>query len=138
MRVSLNWLKEYVNVEASPEDLAHQFTMLGLEIEKIESPGAEIEGVVIGQILEIAQHPDADKIVVCKTDTGGPEPLQICCGAKNMKVGDKVPTAVVGASLPGGFKIGGRKMRGVESQGMMCSTKELNLGDLGVARIRTA
>ena len=81
MRVSLNWLKEYVNVEASPEDLAHQFTMLGLEIEKIESPGAEIEGVVIGQILEIAQHPDADKIVVCKTDTGGPEPLQICCGA---------------------------------------------------------
>ena len=129
MRVSLNWLKEYVDVAATPEDLAHQFTMLGLEIEKIERPGAEIEGVVIGKILEIAQHPDADKIVVCKTDTGGPEPLQICCGAKNMKVGDKVPTAVVGASLPGGFKIGQRKMRGVESQGMMCSTKELNLGE---------
>lgn len=129
MRVSLDWLKEYVHVEASPEDLAHQFTMLGLEIEKIERPGAEIEGVVIGKILEIAPHPDADKIVVCQTDTGGPAPLQICCGAKNMKVGDKVPTAVVGASLPGGFKIGGRKMRGVESQGMMCSTRELNLGE---------
>jgi len=129
MHVSLNWLKEYVDVQGSVEALAHEFTMLGLEIEKIDQPGKEIEGVVIGQILEIAQHPDADKIVVCKTDTGGPEPLQICCGAKNMKVGDKVPTAVVGASLPGGFKIGGRKMRGVESQGMMCSTKELGLGE---------
>lgn len=130
MRVSLNWLKEYVHVEAeSVEALAHQFTMLGLEIEKIERPGAEVEGVVIGKILEIAPHPDADKIVVCKTDTGGPAPLQICCGAKNMKVGDKVPTAVVGANLPGGFKIGGRKMRGVKSQGMMCSTRELGLGE---------
>ena len=129
MRVSLNWLKQYVDVHADPQALAHQFTMLGLEIEKIEQPGAEVQGVVIGKILEITQHPDADKIVVCKTDTGGPEPLQICCGAKNMKVGDKVPTAVVGASLPGGFKITGRKMRGVESQGMMCSTRELGLGE---------
>lgn len=129
MHVSLNWLKEYVEVQGSVDALAHEFTMLGLEIEKIEQPGKEIEGVVIGQILDIAQHPDADKIVVCQTDTGGPAPLQICCGAKNMKVGDKVPTAVVGASLPGGFKIGGRKMRGVESQGMMCSSRELGLGE---------
>lgn len=129
MHVSLNWLKEYVDVQGSVEALAHEFTMLGLEIEKIDQPGKEIEGVVIGQILEIAPHPDADKIVVCQTDTGGPTPIQICCGAKNMKVGDKVPTAVVGAILPGGFKIGGRKMRGVESQGMMCSTKELGLGE---------
>src|SRR5690606_28203065 len=92
-------------------------------------PGEEISGVCVGQILEIAPHPDADKLVVCKTDVGEAAPLQIVCGAKNMNVGDKVPTAVVGGTLPGGFAIGRRKMRGVESQGMMCSAKELGLGD---------
>ncbi|MBI2424806.1 MAG: phenylalanine--tRNA ligase subunit beta [Candidatus Hydrogenedentes bacterium] len=130
MRVSLNWLKEYVNLDGiSVEDLAHRMTMLGLEIEAIEEPGAEIQQVYVGEILSIEPHPDADKIVVCKTNTGGPEALQICCGAKNMKVGDKVPTAIVGATLPGGFAIGRRKMRGIESEGMMCSGKELGLGD---------
>lgn len=130
MRISLNWLKDYIDLDGiSPEDLAHQMTMLGLEIEAVHRPGDEVRQVVIGQILSIERHPDADKIVVCKTDVGGPEPLQICCGATNMQVGDKVPTAVVGATLPGGFQIGRRKMRGVESQGMMCSARELGLGD---------
>lgn len=129
MRISLNWLKEYVDLNVDVDTLARQMTMLGLEIEAIERPGAEVSQVYIGKILSIEPHPDADKLVVCKTDTGGPEPLQIVCGAKNMKVGDKVPTAIVGATLPGGFEIGRRKMRGIESQGMMCSVRELGLGD---------
>ncbi|HEX72272.1 MAG TPA: phenylalanine--tRNA ligase subunit beta, partial [Candidatus Hydrogenedentes bacterium] len=109
--------------------LAEHLTMLGLEIEAIERPGAEISEVYIGQILSIEPHPDADKLVVCHTDIGREDPLQIICGATNMKVGDKVPTAVVGATLPGGFAITRRKMRGIESFGMMCSPKELGLGE---------
>lgn len=129
MRVSLNWLKEYVDIDVPAEELACRMTMLGLEIEAVERTGDAIREVYIGKILSIDPHPDADKIVVCKTDVGGEAPLQICCGARNMKVGDKVPTAVVGAVLPGGFEISRRKMRGVESQGMMCSAKELGLGE---------
>ena len=128
MKVSLNWLKEFVDIDLGVDDLAHRLTMLGLEIESVERPGAEITKVVIGKILEIKPHPDADKLVVCQTDTGEANPLQIVCGAKNMKAGDLVPTAVIGATLPGGFAIGKRKMRGLESQGMMCSARELGLG----------
>lgn len=127
MNVSLNWLKEFVDIDIGPDDLAHQLTMLGLEIEAVERPGAGIQNVVIGKILEIKPHPDADKLVVCQTDIGTAQPLQIVCGATNMKVGDIVPTAVVGAKLPE-MEIGRRKMRGVESQGMMCSARELGLG----------
>ncbi len=129
MRVSLNWLKKFVDIDVDVDDLTHKLTMLGLEIETVERPGAEIQDVVIGKVLSIDPHPDADKLVVCKTNTGGPEPLQIVCGATNMKEGDLVPTAVVGATLPGGFKIGRRKMRGIQSQGMMCSAQELGLGE---------
>lgn len=129
MKISLNWLREYVHFNHTPEQLAEILTSLGLEIEGIERPGGDISGVVVGQILSIEKHPEADKIVVCKTDVGGPEPLQICCGATNMKVGDKVPTAVDGAVLPGNFKIANRKMRGVESQGMMCSARELGVAE---------
>lgn len=129
MRVSLNWLKDYVGINLSVDELSHQLTMLGLEIEKVERPGAEISNVFVGKILSIEKHPDADKLVVCRTDIGCGEPLQIVCGAKNMKEGDLVPTAVVGATLPGGFQIARRKMRGIESHGMMCSSRELGLGE---------
>ena len=129
MRLSLNWLKELIDIPVGPDQLAEELTMLGLEIEAIERPGAEIKEVYVGKILSIDPHPDADKLVVCKTDIGQAEPLTIVCGAKNMKPGDHVPTAIIGASLPGGFEIGRRKMRGIESQGMMCSGKELGLGD---------
>ncbi len=128
MNVSLKWLKEFVDIDLGVDELAHQLTMLGLEIEAVERPGAGITKVVIGRILEIKPHPDADKLVVCQTDVGQANPLQIVCGARNMKAGDLVPTAVVGATLSGGFEIGRRKMRGVESQGMMCSARELGLG----------
>ncbi len=129
MKVSFNWLKEYCDIPVSPQELAERLTMLGLEIESIQEPGKEINNVVVGKILEIAPHPQADKLVVCKTDIGRGEPLQIICGAKNMKVGDKVPTAIDGATLPGGIKITRRKMRGVESFGMMCSSAELGVSD---------
>jgi phenylalanyl-tRNA synthetase beta chain len=129
MRISYRWLKELVDFDLEPEDLARRLTLLGLEIESMERPGAGIREVYIGRILEIKPHPDADKLVVCQTDVGKPQPLQIVCGAKNMKVGDLVPTAVVGATLPGDFTISRRKMRGVESQGMMCSSQELGLGE---------
>lgn len=129
MLVSLNWLREYVALDEPVDALCDRMTMLGLEIEGVQRPGAGVQGVVIGQIQSIEPHPDADKLVVCKTDVGAGAPLQIVCGAKNMKVGDRVPTAVVGATLPGGFAIGKRKMRGVESQGMMCSARELGLGE---------
>ena len=129
MRISLNWLKDYVRIEVDADTLAQQMTMLGLEIESIERPGADISGVVVGKILSIEPHPNADKLVVCKTDVGQPDPLQIICGAKNMSVGDKVPTAVIGARLAGGFEIARRKMRGIESFGMMCAADELGMGD---------
>ncbi|NIA14898.1 MAG: phenylalanine--tRNA ligase subunit beta [Nitrospiraceae bacterium] len=129
MRVSLNWLKEYVDIPVGVDELADTLTMLGLEIEAIERPGHDITQVYVGQIQSIEPHPDADKLVVCHTDIGREEPLQIVCGAKNMKEGDKVPTAIVGATLAGSFEIGRRKMRGVESEGMMCSACELGLGD---------
>ncbi|MBX7258522.1 MAG: phenylalanine--tRNA ligase subunit beta [Candidatus Hydrogenedentes bacterium] len=128
MNVSLNWLKEFVDIARTPDELAQDLTMLGLEIEAIERPGEGISNVIVGRILEIKKHPDADKLVVCKTDVGQPEPLQIVCGAKNMKEGDLVPTAVVGATLPGDFTITRRKMRGIESCGMMCSARELGMG----------
>ncbi|MEK7793834.1 MAG: phenylalanine--tRNA ligase subunit beta [Candidatus Hydrogenedentota bacterium] len=129
MKLSLNWLKDYIDLDVSVAELCERMTMLGLEIENVEHIGAEISGVVIGKILEINPHPDADKLVVCRTDVGQAEPLQIVCGAKNMKPGDLVPTATPGGTLPGGITLGKRKMRGVESQGMMCSARELGMGE---------
>lgn len=112
MQISFNWLKELVALDVSADELAERMTMLGLEIEATTEPGKDISDVYVGHILDMQPHPDADKLVVCKTDIGRGEPLQIVCGAKNMKPGDKVPTAIVGATLPGGFGIGRRKMRG--------------------------
>ncbi len=129
MLISLNWLKDYIDLDVGVDELCEKMTMLGLEIEAVNRPSSEFQGIKVGAILSIEPHPDADKLVVCKTDVGEETPLQIVCGAKNMKPGDLVATATVGGSLPGGFKIGKRKMRGVESHGMMCSARELGLGD---------
>ena len=129
MLISLNWLRDYVDLQDTVEALCERLTLLGLEIEKVTRPGEGIKNVVVGQVLSVERHPDADKLSVCRTDIGQGEPLQIICGATNMKPGDKVPTALVGATLPGGFEIGRRKMRGIESFGMMCSPRELGLGE---------
>ncbi|MFO7974824.1 MAG: phenylalanine--tRNA ligase subunit beta [Candidatus Hydrogenedentota bacterium] len=128
MRISLNWLREFVDIHEDINKVADELTMLGLEIEAVEHIGADLNNVVVGQIKSIESHPNADKLVVCQTDVGQAEPLQIICGATNMSVGDKVPTAIEGSTLAGGFKIKRRKMRGVESQGMMCAADELGIG----------
>ena len=117
MKVSTKWLSEYVALPPL-EELVRRLTMAGLEVEGVERPGAALAGVVVAQIQESAPHPNADKLSVTKVDAGGGAPLQIVCGAKNYKVGDKVPLALPGAKLPGDFTIKVGKLRGVESQGM--------------------
>jgi phenylalanyl-tRNA synthetase beta chain len=131
MKVTLNWLKDYVDFEWSPEELGERLTMLGIEVEGIEKQSGEFEKVVVAQILSSEKHPNADKLSVCRVNDGTGE-RQIVCGAKNYKVEDKVPLALPGCSLPSepgqpAFTIKVSKMRGVESQGMMCSAKELGL-----------
>jgi phenylalanyl-tRNA synthetase beta chain len=132
MRASLAWLKKYVNLGAvAPEELRRALPMMGHEVASVELKGLPpLPQVVVGEILTSAQHPNADKLSVCTVQTALNEPpRQIVCGAKNYKVGDRVPVALPGAALPGDFKIKSSKLRGVESDGMMCSAKELGLGD---------
>jgi phenylalanyl-tRNA synthetase beta chain len=130
MLISLNWLSDHLDLTGlSVEELSRLLTFAGVEVEGIEQKGVASDRVVVAQILEFGQHPDADKLSVCRVDGGQGEPLQIVCGAKNFKAGDKVPLALEGAVLPGDFTIKKGKLRGVESQGMMCSGKELGLGD---------
>lgn len=126
MRVSYNWLKDYVEFDLSPEELAHVLTMGGLEVEGIEYLGEGIENVVVGQIKEITDHPNADKLVICRVDVGQ-RVLQIVTGAPNVKEGAKVALALVGAKLPNGMAIKKAKLRGVVSEGMVCSAQELGL-----------
>ena len=132
MRVSLKWLKELVDAQAidalERTEFLSLLDMTGTGVEGTEVTGAELPGVVIGQIIAKEQHPDADKLHVCKVDVGQDEPLQIVCGATNFEAGDKVPVATVGAVLPGDFVIKKSKLRGVVSMGMNCSAKELGVG----------
>ncbi|MDP1828442.1 MAG: phenylalanine--tRNA ligase subunit beta [Archangium sp.] len=127
MKLSLKWLADYVALPGSVDELAKRLTMAGLEIEGISRPGDGLRGVVVAQILASDKHPNADKLSVTSIDDGSGTPLQVVCGAKNYKVGDKVPLATVGTELPGGMKIGKAQMRGVDSAGMLCSAKELGL-----------
>src|SRR6266853_6418834 len=133
MKVTLNWLKQHVDFDWLPEELAERFTMLGIEVEAMHKLAGEFEGIVVAQILASEKHPNADKLSVCRVADGRGE-RQIVCGAKNYKVGDKVPLILPGATLPAKpgeqpFTIKVSKMRGVESQGMMCSPKELGLAE---------
>ncbi len=129
MKFSTNWLRDFVEVPARVEELARLLTFAGVEIDAIEQRGTDILNVVIGQINASAQHPNADRLSVCDVDDGTDHHRQIVCGAKNYKVGDKVPVALPGAALPNGLKIKASKLRGVESQGMLCSPSELKLSD---------
>ena len=128
MLFSYNWLKEYLEGVSAPSVLAEKLTMSGTEIESMKKTGADFTGVVTAQVLTIDKHPNADKLSLCRVKTGTEE-LSIVCGAKNMKPGDKVALATIGAELPGGFMIKRSKIRGVESEGMMCSEVELGLKD---------
>jgi phenylalanyl-tRNA synthetase beta chain len=127
MKFSVNWLREFVELPLSVDEIADLLTMGGTEIEGIEKRGANFDHVVVAQINASAQHPNADRLSVCQVDDGSGQPRQIVCGAKNYKVGDKVPLALPGAVLVNDLKIKPSKLRGVESQGMLCSPSELGL-----------
>jgi phenylalanyl-tRNA synthetase beta chain len=130
MRISLKWLSEYVDLAGlAPEELARRLTAVGFEVEAVQRTGAELRGVVAARILASEKHPNAEKLSVTRIDPGEGDPLQVVCGAKNFRVGDVVPLATVGATLPGGLAIAKAKLRGVESFGMLCSAKELGLAE---------
>lgn len=127
MLVSLKWLKDYVDIELPVEELADKLTMAGLEVDSIKEIKPEFTGVVVGKIISLAKHPDADKLSLCEVSTGK-QVLPIVCGAPNTAIGQKIPLAQVGAVLPGGFKVKSSKIRGVQSEGMLCSEEELGIG----------
>jgi phenylalanyl-tRNA synthetase beta chain len=129
MKVSLKWLGELVDFGQDAHGLAQLLTNAGVEVEGIETSGVSIDKVVVAQILETQPHPNADRLSVCRVEDGSGVGRQIVCGAKNFKVGDKVPLALPGAVMPGDFKIKVGKLRGVESEGMMCSAKELAISE---------
>src|SRR5437660_3483491 len=133
MKVTFNWLKQYVDFDWSAEELSERLTMLGIEVENAQKIGGEFEGIVVAQVLTREKHPNADKLSLCRVNDGKGE-RQIVCGAQNFKAGDKVPLILPGRTLPAKageppltIKVG--KIRGVESQGMMCSPAELGLAD---------
>jgi phenylalanyl-tRNA synthetase beta chain len=128
MKFSENWLRTYVNPSLSSEVLAHTLTMAGLEVEALENVAPAFEKVVVAEVLSVEKHPDADRLNICRVNTGAAEPLQIVCGAKNVHQGARVPCALVGAQLPS-ITIKQAKVRGVESFGMLCSAKELGLAE---------
>ena len=128
MKISEQWLREWVSPALSTEDLAHQITMAGLEVDAIEPVAGVFTGVVVARIISAEPHPDADKLRVCQVDTGSGT-VQIVCGAPNARAGLRAPLAQVGAVLPGDFKIKPARLRGVESQGMLCAEQELGLSD---------
>lgn len=129
MKFSLNWLREFVELPNDAGQLAELLTFAGVETEQIEQRGADFENVVVAQIKSSEQHPNADRLSVCIVEDGSGETRQIVCGAKNYKVDDKVPLARPGAVLADNLKIKASKLRGVESQGMLCSAKELGLAE---------
>lgn len=120
MNISEQWLREWVSPELSTEELAHQITMAGLEVDAIDPVAGAFSRVVVAEIISADQHPDADKLRVCQVNTGS-ETVQVVCGAPNARAGLKAPLAMVGAVLPGDFEIKRAKLRGVESQGMLCA-----------------
>ena len=129
MKISENWLRTWVNPAIDSETLSDQLTMLGLEVDDLTPAAKPFTGVVIGEVLTVEQHPDADRLRVTTVNIGTSEALQIVCGAPNVRVGMKVPVATIGAVLPGDFKIKKGKLRGIESQGMLCGASEIDLED---------
>ncbi len=129
MKISENWLRTWVNPAIDSDTLSDQLTMLGLEVDELVPAAKHFTGVVVGEVLTVIQHPDADRLRVTTVNIGSGEPLQIVCGAPNVRVGMKAPVATIGAVLPGDFKIKKGKLRGVESQGMLCGASEIDLED---------
>ncbi len=129
MKVPLGWLAEWIDLPASVEELEERLTLGGLEIEGIEKTGPDLSGVIVGHVLERQPHPDADRLSVCRVDVGGEEPVGIVCGAPNVRDDLRVAVVRPGSTLPDGTRLKKTKIRGVVSQGMICSARELGLGD---------
>ena len=128
MNISLNWLATHLDLSGkSIKEIDDLFTFAGVEVEGIISKGIASERIVVAQIMEAVQHPNADRLKVTQVNCGEPNLRQIVCGAQNYKVGDKVPCALPGSELPGGFTIGETVMRKVESKGMLCAAAEIGL-----------
>ncbi|MBF0544111.1 MAG: phenylalanine--tRNA ligase subunit beta [Candidatus Riflebacteria bacterium] len=127
MKLLLSWLRDYIDLKIAPEKISDALNMAGIEVEEMTNPGLEIKGVVTGKILAKAPHPHASKLSICDVDVGKTQMLTIVCGANNMKPGDIVPVAQIGATLPGGIEIRQAEIRGIQSFGMMCSKKELGI-----------
>jgi phenylalanyl-tRNA synthetase beta chain len=127
MKFSENWLRELVDIPVDRDTLTHRLTMAGLEVESVEPVGAALDGIVVAQIVGCEQHPNADKLRVCQVAAGKDQFLQIVCGAPNARAGLKAPLATIGAVLPNGMEIKQAALRGVDSQGMLCSAKELGI-----------
>lgn len=130
MKVLLSWLQEFApDIDGDPNELGEKLSALGLAVEEMTITGQGLDGIVLAKVLELAPHPDADKIQLVQVDSGDGEALQVCCGAFNMAVGDLIPFATVGTVMPNGMEIGQRKMRGQLSNGMCCSAAEMGLGE---------
>ena len=128
MQVSLRWLRDYIDIEMSPEELADKVTMAGLEVDSINEVTPGFSSVVVAQILSVKPHPNSDKLSLCQVTTGD-EIFPIVCGAQNMRINDIVPLAKVGATIPGGYTIKSSRLRGELSEGMLCSEEELGIGE---------
>jgi phenylalanyl-tRNA synthetase beta chain len=129
MKISETWLREWVDPDLDSAALTHRLTMLGLEVDSVEPVAPELPEVVVGKVLEVAPHPNADRLSVCTVDVGGKEPLSIVCGAANVRAGEHYPVAMIGATLPDGLKIKRSKLRGEVSEGMLCSGVELGIAE---------
>jgi phenylalanyl-tRNA synthetase beta chain len=129
MKFSEKWLREWVNPDVDTATLVAQLTLAGLEVDAVEPVAGDFRGVLVGQVVSVESHPDADKLRLCKVDVAAEELLSIVCGASNVRLDLKIPVAVIGAVLPGNFKIKKAKLRGAESFGMLCSAKELGMAD---------
>ncbi len=129
MKISESWLREWVNPELDSQALVQRLTMLGLEVDSASPVAGDFDKVVVGEVLAVEPHPDADRLSLCRVNTGAGKPLHIVCGAANVRPGERYPTALVGAGLPGGLKIRKNKIRGQTSEGMLCSAVELGLAD---------
>ena len=127
MNLSMKWLSDYVKADMPIKEYCHALTMSGSKVECYEIEGSEISNVVVGKLLSVEPHPDSDHLVICQVEIGQDTPIQIVTGAPNVKAGDIVPVALSGSTLPGGIKIKKGKLRGVESNGMLCSLGELGL-----------
>ena len=126
MKITYQWLQDFAAVAVGPEQLAAQLTLQGLEVESVTPVAPPFAGVVVGEVIDCARHPNAEKLSVCQVTTDGANRLQIVCGASNVRACLKVAVALVGADLPNGVSIKRAKLRGMESEGMLCSARELD------------